>query len=111
MKSKTDLVVVNTTLASKAAARRLADAIVKAGLAACAQYFPIHSNYRWKGQLTSSSEYLLLAKTRARHARQLMAFIKNNHPYELPEILVTPVLLSFSKYQDWVAQATTGRSG
>lgn len=107
MKRKsTSLAIVNTTIASKAEARKLAAAIVQSRLAACAQFMPIHSIYRWKGKLESTPEYLVLAKTRAALAAPLIAFIKRQHPYEVPEILAAPVTAAWGKYLAWVEQET-----
>lgn len=100
------LAVVNTTVAGKADAQKLADAIVRSRLAACVQFAPIHSVYRWKGKLESTPEYLLLAKTRLSLVPDLMAFIKRRHPYEVPEILAAPVLDVHAPYRDWVASET-----
>ncbi|MBU4199598.1 MAG: divalent-cation tolerance protein CutA [Verrucomicrobia bacterium] len=100
------LVIVNTTVASKAEAQKLAGAIIKSRLAACVQFMPIHSIYRWKGRVESAPEYLVLAKTRAALAAPLMAFIKRHHPYEVPEILVTPITAAYGKYHEWVETET-----
>ena len=100
------LVIVNTTVATKAEAHKLADAILESRLAACVQFTPIHSVYRWKGKLESTPEYLLLAKTRAAHTADLMAFIKRHHPYEVPEILAAPVTAAYGKYREWIEEET-----
>ncbi len=89
------------TYVSGPAARRLAQGLVQARLAACASYWPIRSIYRWKGRVQTSSEYALQAKT-ARPAAA-MAWLKKNHPYELPVILslqpkaVSPAAISWAK--------------
>lgn len=105
-RQSTSLVIVNTTVASKADARKLAGAIVASRLAACVQYLPIHSVYRWKGKLESNPEYLLWAKTRLALTADLMAFIKRRHPYTMPEILAAPVAAAYGKYREWVAAET-----
>ncbi len=101
-----DLVIVNTTVTTQAEAHKLADAILESRLAACVQFMPIHSVYRWKGKLESTPEYLVLAKTRAALATKLMTFIKRRHAYEVPEILVTPVNSVYGKYRQWIGEET-----
>ena len=108
MKAKTRYVVVNTTLPNEAAARGMAEKIVDARLAACVQAMPIRSLYRWKGAVESADEILLLAKTRADLAGELLAFIRRNHSYEVPEILVTPVLDGWPDYLRWIGEETAG---
>ena len=102
----TSLTIVNTTVASQAEAQRLAGLILKSRLAACAQLIPIHSIYRWQGKIESTPEYLLLAKTRTALVTPLMAFIKRHHPYEVPEILASPVTGAFGKYREWIEDET-----
>lgn len=107
MNETPEFVTVNTTVESEADAARLAGLIVESRLAACAQYFPIRSVYRWKGRVESSSEFLVLAKTRNVLADRLCAFIKDNHGYEVPEILVTPVIGGSGPYLDWIRTETS----
>ncbi len=100
------LVIVSTTVASAAEARKLTGAIIAARLAACVQTLPIRSVYRWRGKVESAPELLLLMKTRRALAKDLMAFIQRRHAYEVPEILATPVTAVYGKYRDWVAAET-----
>ena len=103
---KSTFVVVSTTAGSEPEAKDLARRIINERLAACVQYTPIQSTYRWKGAVESASEYLLLAKTRASLADELIACIRNVHSYEVPEIIVTPISGGFEKYLDWVKAET-----
>ncbi len=106
MTRDSDFVVVSTALGEEAEARKLAGRIVEAKLAACVQYTPIQSTYRWKGAVESASEYLLLAKTRASLAGELTALIEKVHSYELPEIIVTPITGGSEKYLKWIREET-----
>lgn len=108
MTEQNGFVVVTTTVDSEDAAKTLARAMVDSKLAACVQYTVIRSIYRWKGSVESAPEYLLVAKTVATLADQLMTFIKENHSYELPEITVTPIRAGLSGYLDWIAAETRG---
>lgn len=102
------VVVVSTTVDNAKKAKAIAGRIVAQRLAACVQQIPVHSVYRWKGRIESASEYLLLAKTRAALAPELAAFIRKIHPYELPEILVTPITGGLAGYLEWIAAETRG---
>ena len=101
-----EFVVVTTTVDSEDAAKSLSAGIVDSRLAACVQYTPINSVYRWKGAVESAAEYLLLAKTRSDLADDLVAFIRSNHSYELPEIVVLPIAGGLPAYLDWIADET-----
>jgi len=102
-------VVVQTTIAGRGRAGRLARAIVASGLAACVQYFPIRSIYRWKGRIESAGEYLLLAKTAGRLAGRLVAYIRRSHSYELPEIVVTRLDGGLNEYLAWIGAETSAK--
>ena len=102
------IVIVQTTLGDAEAAEALAAAIVERRLAACVQRLPVRSTYRWKGSIESSDEILLLAKTPADRAEALVAFIREQHSYELPEILITPIGGGLAEYLYWVADETGG---
>lgn len=100
------IVVIQTTVASRREARRLAGLIVKARLAACVQVMPIHSTYRWKNKVEQSAEWLLLAKTRQALTKTLMAFIRRHHPYEVPEIMAVNMTQVLPAYRQWVIRET-----
>lgn len=104
--AKGNVVVVQTTVAGSGKARQLAQLLVKTRLAACVQYFPVKSIYRWKGRIESAAEYLLLAKTVGSLAGKLAARIRREHPYELPEIVVTKLDGGLSEYFEWVRSVT-----
>lgn len=99
---------MTTTLATRKQALEMATAIVKAGLAACVQQWPVHSTYRWKGKIESGREHLLSCKTRAARATALQRFIREHHPYEVPEIIATPISGGFPAYMSWLRRETQG---
>ncbi len=98
--------VVATTVADAASARRLARHIVEQRLAACAQFFPIRSVYRWKGKTVSSKEWALWAKTPVERVHDAVRFIRQEHSYELPEIVVWPLTGGLPTYLAWVRAET-----
>lgn len=101
------LVVIWTTIESHDQGKILASELVKGGFAGCVQIEgPIESWYVWKGELQSQSEYRLAIKTRSELAEVVMIWLSENHPYEEPEILVTPVLKASRGYQNWVRGQT-----
>ena len=102
MPDDTGFVVVNTTVDKEALATDLASRIVGEKLAACVQIVPIRSTYRWKGTIETAAEQLLIAKTTSALANELVTFIKNAHPYELPEIIITPILGGHHNYLKWI---------
>jgi periplasmic divalent cation tolerance protein len=102
------IVVVATALPSRKEATAMARRIVASRMAACVQSLPIQSVYRWKGRVESAHEVLLLAKVPASRAKALLGFIRQHHPYEIPEILAIPVKAGLPEYIRWVVAETAG---
>lgn len=104
-----EILLVLTNLPDRAAAEKLAAALIEQKLAACVNLLaPCRSVYRWKDALQSDEEHPLLIKTaRARYAA-LEAAIRAGHPYELPEIIAVSLAAGLPAYLDWVAAETGG---
>jgi periplasmic divalent cation tolerance protein len=99
--------LVFTNLPDRAAAERIADALIEQRLAACVNILaPCRSVYRWKDALQHDEEHPLLVKTTSERYAALEAAIRAAHPYELPEIIALPVERGLPAYLDWVAAET-----
>lgn len=96
---------VVTTVNTLAAARKLAQKILKARLAACVQLIPMESHYVWKGRSERASEIQIVMKTRADAFKKIETFVKKNHPYETPELIQIPIPRGAKSYFDWIAAA------
>jgi len=100
----TEALVVITTTETKEDAERLAHLLVERDLAACVQLLPqITSIYRWQGRLEQAGESLLLIKTTRQAYPRLEAAIKENHPYQTPEIIALPVEAGADDYLSWLS--------
>lgn len=103
-----DVIVVITNLPDRAEALKLAHALVERRLAACVNVLgECVSVYRWKGAIENAGEVPVLIKTRAGRYEELEAAIRENHPYELPEIVAVPATRGLEEYLQWVADETT----
>src|SRR5579875_715278 len=92
MSDPTTVLLCYCTCPNAASAQHLADALVGESLAACVNRIPgIHSTYRWKGQVTTDVEELLLIKTTVERFEALQERVLALHPYELPELIAVPV--------------------
>jgi len=105
--SKEKYKCVMTTVGGDAQAVAMAEAIVRGRLAACVQFWPIRSAYGWKGRVESGHEMILLCKTRASRVNALQGFIRIHHPYEVPEIVVTPIETGSPSYLAWITAETS----
>jgi periplasmic divalent cation tolerance protein len=96
------VVTVITTVAQGEDAARIAEMLLRDKLAACVQEMTIRSRYRWKDAIQCEPELLLLVKTTADRADAAVTAIRKIHPYELPEIMVLPVVGGLAEYLNWV---------
>ena len=99
-------VVVLTTLPDARSARRLARALVEKKLAACVTALPgAVSTYRWKKKTEVSREALVMIKTTQARWKAVQKFVLEDHPYELPELIVLPVVAGSKKYLSWMHES------
>jgi periplasmic divalent cation tolerance protein len=96
---------VSTTWPSEADAQRAAATVVGERLAACAQVSgPLRSTYRWQGAVEEATEWSCVCKTTGARFRALEQRIRQLHPYEVPEIIATPVVAGSATYLAWVEE-------
>lgn len=95
--------VVYVTVPDETAARRVADALLDARLAACVNIIPgLRSQYVWKGERQDDAELLLLIKTKRERFAELARAVREAHPYEVPEIIALPIVEGDETYLSWI---------
>jgi len=99
---KNNHAVVTTACANEDEADKIASVLVNKKLAACVQMLPVSSRYIWNGELCSDKEVVLLIKCRRDNYAAIEQVILENHSYDLPEILLTPVEGGYNKYLEWI---------
>ena len=104
----TKAILIMTTVDSEDAAARVASALVERREAACVQQVDIRSRYRWEGEVKCDPEILLLVKTSTEASEAAMRTIRENHGYDVPEIIALPVTDGLPAYLDWIADSTPG---
>lgn len=104
----TELLFVMTSLPDRDVAKALAKRLIDAHLAACVHIQSgVQSIYRWEGRVCEEQEAVLVAKTTPEKWPAISAFIKQNHPYDVPEIIAQPITHSNTDYARWVIAETT----
>ncbi|MGP1450543.1 MAG: divalent-cation tolerance protein CutA [Wolinella sp.] len=99
---KDDFVVITTTVEKENEANELAAYMVRERLGACVSVRAIESFYMWQGELASSKEFEVSIKTLKRNYKKIKKAIANNSKYELPQILVFPILQGEKEYIAWM---------
>ena len=100
-------VVVFITVDSQETARKITDKLLTERKAACVNIIPkVESQYWWQGKIESANELLLIVKTRAVLLEELIALVKQNHPYSVPEIIALPIIGGNKDYLKWIDRET-----
>lgn len=98
--------IVLTVCPSSEVAETIANQLVAKRLAACVNIIPgVMSVYRWKNQIEQDNEVLLLIKSTANQYSALEQLIKQQHPYELPEIIAVSVEVGSAAYLQWLSSS------
>jgi periplasmic divalent cation tolerance protein len=95
------------TVGDKKTADAIASGLLKERLAACVTTLPgAESSYWWKSRIETSSETLLIIKTRRILRENIIQFVKLNHPYDVPETIFTEIDGASQEYLDWIGANT-----
>ena len=106
MENKSEYSMIIVTTDSKESAKKIAGLLVERRLAACVQLLPIESVYVWEGKVCDSEEILLLIKSKAALFDELARAVKENHEYEVPEIIQLPIVSGLPEYLKWIDDCT-----
>jgi periplasmic divalent cation tolerance protein len=100
----TEFLQIITTTGNGQDAERIASELVARRLAGCVQVIgPILSTYRWRGNVERAEEWLCLIKTAQDQLDAVQQAIEELHPYEVPEVIATPIVGGSEKYLSWLA--------
>lgn len=100
-------VLVMTNVPDTKIARTLGRQLVEQKLAACVNLLPgVLSTYRWHNAIEEADEVTLLIKTTQARYSELETAITSLHPYQVPEILMLPIMGGLPTYLAWIAQET-----
>jgi periplasmic divalent cation tolerance protein len=95
--------IVLSTAGTESEAARIADELVARHLAACVSVVPnVRSTYRWRGEVHTEQEWLLVVKTRRDRFDELSRAIHELHSYELPEVVMLDIDRGDAAYLAWI---------
>ena len=88
-------------------AEKLAQGIVENRLAACVNVVPgVKSFYWWDDEIKHEAESMLMVKTTQLKIEALIGYVKEHHPYEVPEVITFKMAEGMPDYLDWVIEET-----
>jgi periplasmic divalent cation tolerance protein len=99
--------IVLITFPDENTARDITGQLVTRKLIACANLLPrIRSVYLWDGELQDDGETLAICKTSSDRFEALEEAVSRAHPYDVPEIIASPVVTGHEPYLRWVREVT-----
>jgi periplasmic divalent cation tolerance protein len=104
-----DLIVGIVSCPDRAVATALARTLVHSKVAACVTICPgVESVYWWNDELCTTKELLLLIKSTHALVPSIKEIIAQEHPYEVPELLIVPPTDALESYATWVRSSVVG---
>ncbi|HEX5472608.1 MAG TPA: divalent-cation tolerance protein CutA [Lacipirellulaceae bacterium] len=101
----TEFIQVITTTGTRHDAERIASELVSRRLAGCVQVDgPISSTFRWQDKLEMAEEWTCTVKTSRSQFPAIQKLLDEIHPYEVPELIATPVTDGSEAYLKWLAE-------
>ncbi len=96
--------MVIVTTSSKFEAQKIITNLLKKRIIACGNIIgPISSSFWWKDNIENSEEFLLFMKSKMSLYKKLEDEILKLHSYDVPEIVVLPIVEGSKSYLDWIA--------
>ena len=102
-------IIIYCTTPDMECARSIAHYLVENNLAACCNLIPaVESIYRWQDKIVQDQEVLILIKTTSSQFQRIEQAVTDLHPYEIPEIIATPIREGSELYLDWIKTTLEG---
>lgn len=103
----TEFIQLITTVDDERKAKIIQNLLVQKRAAACAQVFgPISSCFWWEGKVENANEWMCVAKLKSENYEKAENLIKENHPYDVPEIVAIPISSGNEDYLNWIKNVT-----
>ncbi len=100
------VVTVLMTAPDEATAEAIVRRLLEERLVACGNILPgATSIYWWEGKVHRDEEVVVIMKTPRETAPKVVRRAEELHPYDVPELLVHPVVDGASAYLGWVRSA------
>lgn len=98
---------ITTALPDAETAKTITLALIENYLAAGVQQTEVVSTYRWNGEVKTKQEWVLRIKTQMVLYEKIEALINRLSPYEVSEIVCTPIIKGSPDFLNWITDETT----
>ena len=97
--------IVQTTCKDMDEAKKIAKILLNKKLAACIQISDVVSLYTWNNKLCDDNEKLVSIKTKKKNFKKIKREIKENHSYDLPEIISIDIENVSKEYKKFIGES------
>lgn len=96
-------ITITITTPNKKITNKIIKVLLSQNLVSCVNIISnIESVYWWKNKINKKKEYLLICKSIKSNFEKIVKKIKENHPYEVPEIVCYDMLDGEQNYLKWI---------
>ncbi len=104
-----EYVQITTTTGTRHDAEQIASELVSRRLAGCVQVSgPIVSTFRGQGKVETAEEWMCTVKTSLAQLAAIQEVLNAIHPYEVPEVIATPIVDGSEAYLKWLGEQVGG---
>jgi periplasmic divalent cation tolerance protein len=96
------MIFVYTSVNKQDSAKKLAHDAIDNKLAACVDFWPMHSVYEWKGEKVDVDQYMMMFTTHSHLAPKLEDLMSQEHPYSVPMVARVQLDVVNEVYKHWV---------
>ena len=105
MDGNTEFVALLITTANAEEAQKISEALLDQRQAASVNIVPkVNSLFWWHGKINSAEENLLIVKTKKPQLNEVIRLVKENHSYEIPQIIALPIVGGSQDYLKWLSE-------
>jgi periplasmic divalent cation tolerance protein len=97
--------IVYITAANLEESRKIGKTLVDERLAACVNFFPIQSIFRWKEKIDEANEFGMIVKTKSTKIKEIEQRVKELHSYEIPCVVSFRMDEGSDDYFKWIEES------